>query len=394
MADHEPTRRPLGAVARDVALALAAGLWLIAFLPNIYLLLYAETWQGRVFAVASFLFVTAPFVLAGAHKLRRHRKVCAGMLLATPGLPVLLTVLLYAAAPDGVPRPGARVRSVYLNGSYARASLANLLPEMDQIKLGIMLTPYYDARTTDRQRAALIPAAMGIYREMRDDPAYESLGSAMNYSYAELYGGAYDVGHAYTIVPEHAEGERLPLLVFLHGSGGPFKAYLRVLEGLAVERRCVVVCPSFGFGNWGKGGAEAVERARAWAAANLPVDANRVTLMGLSNGGIGVLRTLARDPKPYARVILVSAVADGSALKDLSERGALRGLPILIVTGREDNRVPLSYVMDYAAALRAGGAALETNVFEDQDHFLVFQKRAEFQRAISAWLSRAPATEK
>ncbi len=64
--------------------------------------------------------------------------------------------------------------------------------------------------------------------------------------------------------------------------------------------------PTFGFGFWGPGGVAAVERARVDALARLPIDAGRVYLAGLSDGGKGVTRTAAAHPDHYRGLIYLS----------------------------------------------------------------------------------------
>lgn len=358
------------------------------FIPSVYLLLYAETWRGRVFSLAILLLLALPVVALIAYRFRLRRKIAAGALVVTPLLPLLLIILLGIAAPDGRPLPDARVGSVYLKGKHNRFTPANMVPEIDQIKLGILLTPFYDALVDDAQRQPLLQSSMAVYREIEADPQYRALGSVLGDAYAELYGGVFDQGHCYYFLPPHTPGERLPLVVFLHGAGGNFLAYTRVLEALALEYRCVVVAPSFGFGNWDTGGTEAVERARAYAVEYWPVNAEFVVLMGLSNGGLGASRTLAQSPERYAAAVFISAAVDEAALGSEAAWDGLRRKPILIIEGDQDNRIPLPYVQGYADRLKTQGAAVEFVPYEKQDHFLLFTQRERVCKDIADWLVR------
>lgn len=377
-----------GRWALRTLLALYGMAGVLVFIPSVYLLLYAETWRGRVFSIAVLFLLALPFAALAGHRFRTRRMQVAGILAATPLFPLFLLVLLGFAAPDGKTLPDARVGSVYLMGQHQRFTPANLVPEIDQIKLGILLTPFYDGLIDDAQRRTLLQSAMTVYGEMEDETQYRALGSVLGDAYAELYGGAFDRGHCYFFLPPHASGERLPLVVFLHGAGGNFLAYMRVLETLAQQYRCVVIAPSFGFGGWGSGGSEAVERVRAYAMTHLPVDSERVTLMGLSNGGLGVSRTLAQYPDCYAAAVFISAAVDDTALSSDVFRNGWGHKPILVIEGVSDNRIPLGYVQGYAQRLKAQGAKVEFIPYENQDHFLFFSNRDRVCRDMADWLIR------
>ena len=125
----------------------------------------------------------------------------------------------------------------------------------------------------------------------------------MPYAYSDT-----DSGHIYTYVPPHAPGERLPVLLFLHGSFGNFKGYFYLWRRFADQHHWIVACPSFGFGNWYRSvGPPAIARALERTLAGTPADPERVVLAGLSNGGTGVVRAAASaTPKAYAGLIFLS----------------------------------------------------------------------------------------
>lgn len=97
--------------------------------------------------------------------------------------------------------------------------------------------------------------------------------------------------HAWRYVPASvaplARGERLPVVVFLHGSGASPEVWRPFLDGPAEEAGVVVIAPApadpFGWGIAEDSATvdEAVERL----AAEVPVDRRRVGLAGHSAGG-------------------------------------------------------------------------------------------------------------
>lgn len=144
-------------------------------------------------------------------------------------------------------------------------------------------------------------------------------------------------------------GLRLPLILFLHGSGGkpttwPWRA--------ATGGKGYLVC-GMSYGGQDDGGAEGIHddaqsitkmlaflaATRAQIAEQYGVDEHRVFLSGLSMGGWGTnfygFQTAARDLyRGYA--ILAAGLPQGSAL-DLD---VLRDKPLLLLNGEQDANLP------------------------------------------------------
>jgi predicted esterase len=141
------------------------------------------------------------------------------------------------------------------------------------------------------------------------------------------------------------------------------------------------------FGNWHQpGGVEAIERARRHVIESLGADPSRIYLAGLSNGGRGVTRAIASldsQERKWAGVIFLSAVMETGVIRGAD---AFRGLPVLVVHGKGDDRIPWGYVDEGLDTLRAKGANLiiQTN---QGDHFVFFSRAEEIQGWIRDWLS-------
>jgi pimeloyl-ACP methyl ester carboxylesterase len=345
-------------------------------LPALLYVLVAETWSTRL-VIAAVLGALA----ASATLLRGRGR--AGAALAVLG--VVCGGLALARAPDGAGQGAAR--TVYTAAyPYPRYGVANVIPEIDQMKLGTYLAPALDPILTVSSAARLRRLTMEVYRPMDADAAFAPLGSAMTYAYEEG-----DSGHLYSYVPSHAPGERLGALVFLHGSGGNFKVYTHLLTRVAERERLVIVSPSFGFGNWQReGGTGAVERARRHAVETLGADSTRVFLAGLSNGGRGITRALAANGDAYRAVIAISAVLE-TELIDVRVSVRARNMPALVVYGTEDDRIPTSHETQGAAALAGAGLRVRSHAYEGEDHFLLFSRRVEVLDEIASFIHDAPA---
>jgi predicted esterase len=268
--------------------------------------------------------------------------------------------------------------------------VANLVPEIDQIKIGTYLVPAADRIIDVAASRRIRDVTMAVYRPMEVDPEYRALGSVMSYAYADE-----DSGHLYEYVPARAPDERLPLFVFLHGSAGNFKAYAWVLRAFADRARVIVVCPSFGFGNWyDDGGVAAVERARAYGVAQLGADPRRVVLAGLSNGGTGVTRAAAASPEAYAGLVFFSAVLEPEVLAMTDFARAASGKPVLLVHGARDDRIDQRWPDLAAARLRDLGATVTYRLYPEEDHFLFFARKDDVLEDLARWLASTPVAVK
>jgi predicted esterase len=373
-------RRLRGRAGLVFALGVYTLLVSIPLALSVVLLFTAETLAGRLFAIDALVLLALPPALLFSWRDRPRG-------LRLPAALGVIFVLLFGVlralvprGPSGEAGPGPKTR--YPQAPYRPFALSNLLPEIDQLKLGTYFISFGDPLIDSAGAARLRESVLGVYRPMERDPAFRELGSAMYYAYADE-----DSGHLYEYVPAGVLGERPPAVVFLHGSAGNFKGYLHVWKPVADAGKFVVVAPSFGFGNWQReGGLEAIERAREHALNELHADPSRIWLAGLSNGGRGVTRAIASlgaGDRRYAGVVLLSAVIE----PDVVERAAaFRGLPTLVVHGKRDDRLPWNYVEEGLAALRGRGADLTLQINPDEDHFHFFSRAEEVQGWVGGWL--------
>lgn len=119
--------------------------------------------------------------------------------------------------------------------------------------------------------------------------------------------------HAWRYVPASAaplaRGERLPVVVFLHGSGASPEAWRPLLDEPAESAGVVVIAPApadpFGWGIAEDSAtvAEAVDRV----AAEVPVDRRRIGLAGHSAGGAYALVLAYGTRDRYSAVFSFSA---------------------------------------------------------------------------------------
>lgn len=336
------------------------------------LLIVAETAPGRFTAAACVIVPVAAIHWAWRRGIRWP--------LSALGLALGVGCLIAARA---LTPSAAEVRatgiSVYLGArDHDRLALANLVPEIDQFTLGSHLVHHVDPIIDPAQAARIRGLFQQVYRELRADPVFARAGSTMDAAYGELLGLPWRNEHLYRYPPEGA-GPARPVILFLHGSAGNFLGYLWVLKRFADAHGWAVVAPDYGFGNWNHGDPEAVfAQLLRYIDTRPDLDGTRIVLTGLSNGGLGVGRALRHAPQRYRAVVLFSAITD------LIDQGVPIDAPFHLLHGAADRRIPLHFIEQSVARLRAAGARVALTV-RPSDHFLFFEDRA----AVEAILRQA-----
>jgi dienelactone hydrolase len=110
--------------------------------------------------------------------------------------------------------------------------------------------------------------------------------------------------------------------------------------------------------------------ALRWLAARSDVYANRVHLMGWSNGAIAVLNTLGPDSPGFRPddPKFRSAVAFYPGCAALARKPYRPLSPLLIQSGAADDWTPARHCVAMASEAKAGGAEVEIDVYEGAHH--------------------------
>jgi poly(hydroxyalkanoate) depolymerase family esterase len=141
--------------------------------------------------------------------------------------------------------------------------------------------------------------------------------------------------------PQLQPGERLPLLVMLHGCGQTANAFALStrMNSLAARERFMVLYPEQdrlanpqACWNWfdtasGKAYGEAglILRALDQVCTRHPVDRSRVAVAGLSAGASMAALLAIRHPERFKAVVMHSGVPPGTAHSGLTALGAMKG---------------------------------------------------------------------
>ncbi len=367
----------------------AAALGVVTLGPASLLLIFAETRTGRLFGgVAALLLASlvAAVVLLARPSARNLVSMAIPPILAIIAAVAYLT--LARNSPDDRPSDAAGLQSRFVGGTtISRYSPARVLPERDQVALGVNLVtrfvPWVSRARTIRE------TTLDLYRSIDADPAARGLGAVTDLGFQEILGlDIASKGHAFRYMPAPREGERLGVLVFLHGNGGNFQVLPWAWRSFAEEHRFVILCPTDGFGFWGGSrGVEAVDRAWDDLVAHVAIDPERVYLSGLSDGGNGVTWSGMAHPERYRGLIYISPTMIQHELATPRFRDGWRGRPILVVQGERDWSVLKSTVDPAVDLLRRQGSLVDYAVYPGEDHFLFFSKRLELFPRIAGWMA-------
>lgn len=170
---------------------------------------------------------------------------------------------------------------------------------------------------------------------------------------------------------EIAEGQELPLVVFLHGMGERGSDNIAQLRHFPVRvvreehfkrHPCIVLapqCPSDD--TWTRFKAPPGSRmpptpamqgaiaAIREAVKEHPVDTSRIYLVGLSMGGYGTWELAARHPDWFAAIVPVCGGGDPTTASRLAR------VPTWAFHGTDDTVVPEQQTIDMVEAIRAAG---------------------------------------
>ena len=351
------------------------------------------TWEGRLLSASVGAISLGPLLWCIGHERGSLLQGRMGKMLLVAG--VAGFALVDWRAPDGLTAEGAKIHTRYSTsgGRYIHWSIGSLLPEIDQIHLGYAAAVAFDPFFTRQQRSELSAMTDVMYAEISADADFTAVGSALPSIYREICFEEFRDGHYFHYIPAGVDRSKpAPALVFLHGSGGNFKAYVWLLSKLADELGIIVIAPSFGMGNWEKrGGYEAITRAIADVRKHVAIDPDQIHLMGLSNGGKGLCLAESMAGPKFRSLVFLSAVFH-NRIKPAELAARLQPRRVLILSGGSDDRVPWDYVSGYAEKLKAGGLDVTTRRFEGEDHFLFFRQRAEVLKLVAEWIQGAALT--
>ena len=382
--------------SKSVILRFFCGFFLALFtmimLPGIYLALLLiflpETFRGFLFGFSVLIVILAIMLFLTSLYLKRRKKI---WIMSASGVTLgfILLSICYLLTPDRKNSQNSNVRSVFSGTvQYSRLSIANLVPEIDQLKLGTYVFPFLDPFFNYSNSSRIRNTFLKVYRELGKSEEFNHLGSVLNLCYLDIFSGTCPIGHFYEYIPESEKP--LPVILFVHGSLGNFKGYLWCWKKFADQNNFAIIAPTFGSGNWNrKGGGDEILRAVKYCKSNSKLDSDNVYIVGLSNGGKGVSRVIASAPSSnFKGIIFISAVMEREIILSNAFIDKCKNNNILVLHGNKDLRIPIEYIIPQVKKMNQRGANTTAKYFPNEDHFLMFSSWDEMSYDIEAWIKK------
>ncbi|HSL42174.1 MAG TPA: hypothetical protein VK897_02005 [Anaerolineales bacterium] len=283
----------------------------------------------------------------------------------------IIMILVIAAVRILFPPSGTRINLITLPGQSGPKPLNRIFNEQDIVLFGAQVAPYLGAISPAEEKSLDVKFSQ-TFKEMKEQgvtPLSPFLTTYLN----QQHSNAFDV-----VISEPPSGiQAKSAVIFLHGFGGNFTLQCWLIAQAADHINAITVCPSTGpIGAWWNSQGQSNLRETLSYLQKRGVE--RIYLAGLSNGAIGASR-LADDLKnDLVGLILISGADPKATITDL---------PVLMLHGKDDERIPVSLMEGYASA---AGGTVTYHLFEG-DHFLLLKEANEVQSVITDWLRQQEA---
>lgn len=359
------------------------------------LLLFARRARGRmegVFAVVIWSIIGPGLVWLCAPLFDFERSDVVGYV-AGAALIAFLPLCFVAVAMGRTCHYGeGNVGSHFLRDEPTPESVGWSDMEDEYVWIKVKLITRLDFRIPAEERWAARAKVDQLLTEL-DGPDYYRLARISDGQSWRLVTGQFDAFHCYSYRPtERHTGERLGLLVYLHGHGNNYLLLLHALRPLCDRLRLALIMPTFGYGNWeADGGVKAVERATRFGVSAIGPDPARVFLGGYSQGGAGVSRAAEANPNRYAGLIFISPTMELSVLGSEEFEAGWRGRPVLVIQGDRDANVRPDSVTVACERMTSLGVKVTEHRDPDSGHFMFFAKTDEVFDVIERWVKRSTA---
>ncbi len=260
------------------------------------------------------------------------------------------------------------------------------LPEIDWIRAGTTAGAAF--AVTPAQSRYLVESSTAFDDAMAADPDFAALPSQMPRAIDGLLGLPQRSGHYVLLTGTPQSPKRKGLVVFLHGSAANFRTYAWLMRDVVLKTGWDVVIPTYGFGDWNRpGGIPAIQAVLRDAYAKADYAETGAVFAGVSNGGRGLTRVVADADIPLKSVVFISPVMEPAVMETPEFAARAKGLPVTIIHGLEDDRIPASYVEHARKTLVAQGAVIRAVPFPQGDHFILFSQSGailgEIEKAVT-----------
>jgi predicted esterase len=253
--------------------------------------------------------------------------------------------------------------------------IAALFSESMQVQIGAKVALVIPNLITPDQSDRAADLAASVYAEMEQVPEWAFVHSSLGYTYESILHIAGEPNQYFVYIPPHDRGTKLPVVLFLHGYGGNFTSYLYLLSQAADNAQFAIVAPTYKQGIWNQEAIPFVEKVMTEAGNKFPIDTERITLMGISNGGLIMSNFIPAFSSQLRNVVFLSTYMELAQYITPSVLTVLQNVnTVKVIYGENDDRIEVSNMPTKVLKLRENGVnALDIQV-PDEDHFLFFSQ--------------------
>lgn len=188
-------------------------------------------------------------------------------------------------------------------------------------------------------------------------------------------------------VPEYYRHDRAwPLVMALHGGSGNGRGFLWSWLRDARSLGAILVTPTASGQTWALMGDDTdtpnLMRILETVRSRWTIDASRLLLTGMSDGGTFCYVTGLEGASPFTHLAPVSATFH-PLMAEMADAARMQGLPIFITHGKLDWMFPVQTARQTQAALSAAGADVTYREIDDLSHTYPREVNAELLR----WLN-------
>ena len=270
------------------------------------------------------------------------------------------------------PPSGTRMNLLNLPSGSGPRLINRIFNEQDVVLLGAQIAPYLGP-ISPSEKTSLDTKFSQTFKEMNARGA-TPLSPFLTTYLGQQRTNAFDV-----VVAEPGSGRSPKVgIIFLHGFGGNFTLQCWLMAKAGDQVDAITVCPSTSLiGDWWSAQGQAILQETFTYLHQRGVA--HIYLAGLSNGAIGTTRVADQYKDELIGLILISGADPGTPVTNL---------PVLLLHGKFDERIPVSMMEGYAVA---AGPKATYHLFES-DHFLLLKQADQVQSVIVNWLREQEST--
>jgi len=326
------------------------------------------------------LAVTLPITISGVEYLLASSVIVAGLLLAPwksrqhrilTAIGVFVLILIATVRIIlGEQNSTSNLKMVTLPQGGGTRWVSYVIDEQDSLIFGETLFHFIGGSSAS-EHESITQSIYKDYADMRQ--AQRIVPSPIINTYLGLQRpGAFD---AVLVEPEVNRQPEIGV-VFLHGYMGNVTAQCWEIAQPVSHFGAVTICPSTEWSGewWQPEGQEIIQATFDYLRGR---GIKNFYLGGFSNGGFSINRLASQfgNEDNLIGLFLIDGIYDGASLRET-------GLPILIIQGTQDERVPAAGVRQIYETIGASATYIEI----DSDHFLIMKQPDEVQIAIQTWL--------